>query len=158
MNPRNQYRQFPYCPHLIRTSRKSIYCYPRTETKKFIDIGRRIYRTTKNPEVRNTDNEYGNKNVDNAREGQELKLNQPKVFGGKQDELDEFLQNIQLYLAVNDNVYDSDKKKIAYTLSFMSEGDAKSWKGQYLRSVTSPAGSITFGPWTQLMIDLRAAF
>jgi hypothetical protein len=96
--------------------------------------------------------------VDNARKGQELKLNQPKAFSGKRDELDEFLQDIQLYLAVNDNVYDFDKKKIAYTLSFMSEGDTKSWKGQYLHSATSPAGSITFGPWTQFMIDLKVAF
>jgi hypothetical protein len=63
--------------------------------------------------------------VDNARKGQELKLNQPKVFGGKRDKLDEFLQDIQLYLAVNDDVYNSDKKNIAYTLSFMSEGDTK---------------------------------
>jgi hypothetical protein len=50
--------------------------------------------------------------IDNVKKGQELKLNQPKAFGGKQDELDGFIQDIQLYLAVNDNVYDSDKKKL----------------------------------------------
>jgi hypothetical protein len=92
-----------------------------------------------------------------AKKGQELKLNQPKVFSGKRNELDEFLQDIQLYLAVNDDVYDTDKKRIAYTLSFMSEGDAKSWKGQFLRNATSPAG-IDLGTWDQFQTDLEAAF
>ena len=95
--------------------------------------------------------------IDNVKKGQELKLNQPKVFGGKRDELDEFLQDIQLYLAVNDDVYNNDKKKIAYALSFMSEGDAKSWKGQFLRNANTPAG-LDLGTWKQFLIDLKAAF
>jgi hypothetical protein len=56
-----------------------------------------------------------------TKKGQELKLNQPKIFNGKRGELDNFIQDIQLYLAINDDVYNSDKKKIAYALSFMSE-------------------------------------
>ena len=99
----------------------------------------------------------GPMNVDNAKKGQELKLNQPKPFDGKRGDLDEFIQDVQLYLTINDDVYDSDKKKIAYTLSFMSEGDAKSWKGQFLRSATTAAG-IDLGNWKQFLIDLRAAF
>jgi hypothetical protein len=99
-------------------------------------------------------------NVDKDKEtkkGQELKLNQPKPFDGKRGDLDEFIQDIQLYLTINDDVYDSDKKKIAYALSFMSEGDAKSWKGQFLRNATTPAG-IDLGIWKQFLIDLKAAF
>jgi hypothetical protein len=69
-----------------------------------------------------------NVDTENTKKGQELKLNQPKAFGGKRDELTKFLQDVQLYLAVNDDIYNTDKKKIAFTLSFMSEGDAKSWK------------------------------
>jgi hypothetical protein len=77
---------------------------------------------------------------ENTKKGQELKLDQPKAFGGKQDELTEFVQDVQLYLAVNDDVYNTDKKKIAFTLSFMSEGDAKSWKGQFLQHANKPTG------------------
>ena len=100
-------------------------------------------------------------NVDNkdkdTKKGQELKLNQPKIFDGKRGELDDFIQDVQLYLAINDDVYDSDKKKIAYALSFMSEGDAKSWKGQFLRNATTTTG-MDLGIWKQFLIDLKAAF
>jgi hypothetical protein len=96
-------------------------------------------------------------NVDNGKKAQELKLNQPKIFDGKRGNLDDFIQDIQLYLAINDDVYDSDKKKIAYALSFMSEGDAKSWKGQFVRNASTPAG-MDLGTWVQFLIDLKAAF
>jgi Ty3 transposon capsid-like protein/Zinc knuckle len=95
--------------------------------------------------------------LDTGKKAQELKLNQPKAFDGKRNELDDFVQDIQLYLAINDDVYDSDKKRIAYTLSFMSEGDAKSWKGQFLRNATTPTG-VDLGTWAQFLTDLKAAF
>jgi hypothetical protein len=95
--------------------------------------------------------------IDSGKKAQELKLNQPKPFDGKRGDLDEFIQDIQLYLTINDDVYDSDKKKIAYTLSFMSEGDAKAWKGQFVRNATTPAG-MNLGTWAQFLIDLKAAF
>jgi hypothetical protein len=78
--------------------------------------------------------------VDNGKKTQELKLNQPKAFSGKRDELTEFVQDVQLYLAVNDDVYNTDKKKIAFVLSFMSEGDVKSWNGQFLQHANKPTG------------------
>ena len=74
----------------------------------------------------------------------ELKLNQPKPFTGKRNEIEDFIQDVALYLEINDEIYNTDKKKIGYTLTFMNEGDAKSWKAQYIRnagvvaSATSP--------------------
>ena len=64
----------------------------------------------------------------------ELKLKQPASFTGKRDELDDIIQDILLYLGVNDGIYDSDKKKIGYALTFMDEGDAKSWKSAFLQT------------------------
>ena len=62
----------------------------------------------------------------------EIKLNQPKPFTGKWEDLKKFLQDTNLYLLVNNKVYDTDIKKIAFALSFMNEGDAASWKEQLL--------------------------
>ena len=62
----------------------------------------------------------------------EVKLNPPKVFSGKRTELNKFLQDILVYLTVNREVYNNDEKKIAYLLSFMTEGDAASWKEEFL--------------------------
>ena len=56
----------------------------------------------------------------------EIKLNQPKPFSGKREDLKKFLQDTNLYLLVNKKVYNTDIKKIAFTLSFMNEGDAAS--------------------------------
>ena len=87
----------------------------------------------------------------------ELKLNPPKSFSGKREELDDFILDAKLYLSVNEKTYDDDKKKIAYVLSFMNEGDAKSWKGQFLRSATTPTG-LNLGLWTDFLKTLDEAF
>ena len=42
----------------------------------------------------------------------EVKLNLPKVFSGKRTELNKFLQDVLVYLTVNKEVYNNDKKKI----------------------------------------------
>ena len=87
----------------------------------------------------------------------ELKLSPPKSFTGKRDELDGFLQDVHLYLEVNSEIYDTDKKKIAYALSFMNEGDAKSWKGQFITEKTTPTG-LNLGTWTEFTTSLTTAF
>ena len=87
----------------------------------------------------------------------ELKINPPKPFSGKRDEFDKFLQDIILYLELNNEIYDNDKKKIAYTLSFMNEGDAASWKSQYLIKARTLTGLNLMG-WTKFQTDLEAAF
>ena len=56
----------------------------------------------------------------------EIKLNPPKAFISKQTELNKFIQDVTLYITVNQEVYNNDKKKIAFLLSFMTEGDMAS--------------------------------
>ena len=69
---------------------------------------------------------------DATRKVAEMKLSPPKAFTGKRDGLEEFVQNVQLYLDINEETYDTDKKKIGYMLSFMDDGDAKSWRAAFL--------------------------
>ena len=80
----------------------------------------------------------------------ELKLNQPKPFTGKRNEIDNFLQDVALYLEINDEIYNTDKKKIGYTLTFMNEGDAKSWKAQYIRNAITDTG-LDLGTWSDFI-------
>ena len=87
----------------------------------------------------------------------ELKLSPPKPFAGKRDELDDFIQDVYLYLDVNSNTYDTDKKKIGYILSFMNSGDAKSWKAQFLRNSTKDTG-LDLGTWGDFIKQLKEAF
>ena len=61
-----------------------------------------------------------------------IKLNLPKDFSGKREDLKKFLQQVNLYMDVNAKIYHNDMTKIAFILSFMDEGDASSWKEQFL--------------------------
>ena len=70
--------------------------------------------------------------ANNSKSAAEVKLNPLKVFSGKRTELNKFLQDVLVYLMVNKEVYNNDKKKIAYLLSFMTEGDTASWKEEFL--------------------------
>ena len=87
----------------------------------------------------------------------EIKLNQPKPFTGKREDLKNFLQDTNLYLLVNSKVYDTDIKKIAFTLSFMNEGDAASWKEQLLEDAMA-LPTFNLGTWAQFKKDLNDAF
>ena len=58
---------------------------------------------------------------------QELKLGQPSTFDGNPKKARAWINNTQLYLLVNKDVYDHDDKKIAFAISFMKEGAAGLW-------------------------------
>ena len=49
-----------------------------------------------------------------------VNLNDPKPFTGK------FLRDVALHIAINDHIFTNDIKKIAFVLSYMTEGDVAS--------------------------------
>ena len=51
----------------------------------------------------------------------EIKMNPPTPFTGERKKLDNFLLEIEIYLKMNDSVYDTDEKKIMFALSYMKE-------------------------------------
>ena len=63
----------------------------------------------------------------------------PKPFTGKRTELKRFLQDALVYLLVNKEIYDNDQKKVAFVLSFMTEGAAGFWKEDFLTRVFEDA-------------------
>ena len=62
----------------------------------------------------------------------EIKLNLPKIFSGKWTDLNKFIQDVTLYLTINQEVYNNDEKKITFPLLYMTEGDTMSWKEEFL--------------------------
>ena len=95
--------------------------------------------------------------VDEPKRKGELKLNQLKPFTGKREDLKKFLQDINIYLHVNDKVYNDDIKKISFALSFMNDGDAASWKEQLLEEAMKK-DPINLGTWSTFEKDLQTAF
>jgi hypothetical protein len=87
-----------------------------------------------------------------------IKLNDPKPFTGKREELQKFLQDTGLYLAVNDQIYNNDIKKITFVLSFVNEGDAASWKEEFLEEKAKQEGPIDLGTYKDFVKTFKEAF
>ena len=87
----------------------------------------------------------------------ELKLASPKPFTGNREDLNGFLLDLNLYLTVNHEIYDNSFKKIGYALSFMTSGDAKSWKDQYLEE-SNRGEYLDLGTWAEFTQALRESF
>ena len=64
---------------------------------------------------------------------------------------------IELYLDINKDIYNIDKRKIGYVLLFMNKDDAKSWKEQFIQNAQGPT-RLDLGTWMQFVKELTNAF
>ena len=69
--------------------------------------------------------------VDTPKKDAKRKLKTLTPFSRKREDLRKFLQEIKIYLMVNGDSYPNDLDKILFVLSYMSEGDANSWKEEF---------------------------
>ena len=94
----------------------------------------------------------------------ELKLATPTHFDGDPKNLQKFLQDCDLYLFLNADVYVWDEDKIGFTLSYMTKGDAATWKEQYLKEAADLGkgkeddDEFVFPTWGQFKTILREHF
>jgi hypothetical protein len=63
----------------------------------------------------------------------ELNLNKPETFDGNRNNFKDFLQTLEVYMDVNHETYNSDLRKIAFVLSFMTAGAAINMEGSIHR-------------------------
>jgi hypothetical protein len=63
-----------------------------------------------------------------------IRLNTLTPFTGKRNEFVLFMQDIYIYLKVNQHIYDDDDKKISFILSYLTGGDAAIWKQQFIET------------------------
>ena len=62
----------------------------------------------------------------------EITLNKPDAYDGNRENFKKFLQDVEIYMDVNHEVYQNDLIKIAFVLSFMNSGPAATWKYQFI--------------------------
>ena len=67
------------------------------------------------------------------------KLKTPTPFSGKREDLRKFLQKVKIYLLVNSGIYTSNLDKVLFVLSYMTEGDANSWKEEFYNTAEQKA-------------------
>ena len=93
----------------------------------------------------------------------EVKFNVPKPFSGKRGDLKKFLRTCRMYLQTNSEMYNTDGRKVVFTLSFMTGGDAANWKDQWLDELEEEAtrkesSKLDFGKYEEFLDLLKKDF
>ena len=65
------------------------------------------------------------------------------------------MDSVMLYLMINNTLYDSDQKKIAFALSFMKEGSAAMWASTFTKKTLAIQ---SLGTWTSFYTDFKTSF
>ncbi|KIO05562.1 hypothetical protein M404DRAFT_25282 [Pisolithus tinctorius Marx 270] len=95
--------------------------------------------------------------VGNATKATELKIGAPSDFDGNQKNTMSWLYSIQTYLLVNEELYDTDTKKVVYALSYMKKDVARSWAATFQKT-SLEKNPPSFGTFADFVKDFKASF
>jgi Retrotransposon gag protein len=87
----------------------------------------------------------------------EVKIQTPNDFLGEPEQTKKYLQDCKLYLKVNDQIYNTHKKRIVFALSFMTGGTTAGWKESFINDVHAQT-PVDFGTWDAFKAAVTAAF
>ena len=93
-----------------------------------------------------------------ANDIKEVKIRTPSEFKGDKDKATKFIREIELYLHINEHIYDTDEKRIAFALSFMTDGAAAAWKEAYIADKTVRTGGFSFSTWEDFLRVFKEGF
>jgi hypothetical protein len=85
----------------------------------------------------------------------EMKIQLPSNFNGDHTKTREFILDCSMYLNINDTIYNTDKKKILFVLSYMRGGTAGLWKDAFY---TAKHTLNRWGSFADLETELMTAF
>jgi hypothetical protein len=84
-----------------------------------------------------------------------MKIRLPSNFNGDCTKTREFILDCSMYLNINDAIYNTDKKKILFALSYMRGGTAGPWKDAFY---TAKHTANRWGTFADLETELMMAF
>jgi Retrotransposon gag protein len=92
-----------------------------------------------------------------------VKLNPPKPYTGKRSDFVLFMQDVYVYLKVNRLIYNDDKKKISFILSYLADGDAAVWKQQFIQTKIKESEEVktdepSWGTYKEFIEALKKTF
>ncbi|KIN93293.1 hypothetical protein M404DRAFT_36227 [Pisolithus tinctorius Marx 270] len=87
----------------------------------------------------------------------ELKIGAPSDFDGDQKNAMSWLYSVQTYLLVNEELYDTDTKKVVYALSYMKKGVAHSWAATF-QKVSLEKTPPSFGTFADFTKHFKESF
>ena len=80
----------------------------------------------------------------------------PKSYSGDRNQYQAFRDSVELFFLVNDK-FSSDDKKIAFILSLLNNGEAQTWRTNYLRKQRT-TGLLTFPLYSEFLAELDKTF
>lgn len=87
----------------------------------------------------------------------EIPINKPTPFTGNRTRVRGFLQQCHGYLHLNKPIFTTDEAKIAFILSFLTDGEALKWRETYLSGLMTDDGEFTY-PTFKAFITLFSAY
>jgi hypothetical protein len=94
-----------------------------------------------------------------ADKAKEYGMNKLTPFTGNQTKIRRFLQDCLGYLDMNQGIYNTDRLKIGFILSYMNNGEAANWKEYNLDTLKDPnIGMPNFPTLVTFLVDVRKAF
>ena len=66
----------------------------------------------------------------------EVGITKPSSFNVDRRRVKELIQECNVYLNINENIYKTDKLKVAFVLSLMNEKEACQWKAHFINTIT----------------------
>ena len=87
-----------------------------------------------------------------------LQIGTSEAYDGSFETSRQWLNAVQLYLLVNEDVYNNDDKKIAFVLSYMTKGSALTWATTFQENSVDAAGTITLGTYVNFITKFNEDF
>ena len=84
--------------------------------------------------------------------------NTVKAFSGEQKDFQEFTDSLRLHFALNPKYFDSDEKKLTFTLSRLLGDKAALWRTTYLQSIAEEDGEWKLPTWKAFWEEVVAVF
>ena len=88
----------------------------------------------------------------------ELQIGTSKAYNGSFETSRQWLNAVQLYLLVNEDIYNNDDMKIMFVLSYMTKGSALTWAATFWENSVNTTGTITLGTYMNFIAKFNKDF
>ena len=88
----------------------------------------------------------------------ELWIGASEAYDGSFETSRQWLNAIQLYLLINEDVYNNDDKKFVFVLSYMTKGSALTWATTFRENSVNATGTVTLGTYINFITKFNEDF
>ena len=88
----------------------------------------------------------------------EVGITKPCSFNGDWRRVKEFIRECNVYLNINENIYKTDKLKVAFVLLLMNKKEAPQWKAHFINKITRPDMKLDFPKFKDFLVLIQYTF